>query len=303
VRVASESPFGWLAALFAGGVIAGALLWRRDVVLRGVSPPPARPQPEQQPAPSPIAGPQVGPVPPPAPPVGIVPTYTVDSWLAYVQPLAAAAGVPVAYAQQWNQIEANGQPCAVGNRFKAFDGVHPLESGIAQLYGPDDYDALKVDATALRAYCAPRYLAPVLDGKGKPTGRQALAFSQQHFRALTPDEMRVQAGALVGKIALGALRVNAMLGGAWDRSGRDFWTLVKMHSHGLPGLAPSVIAYLKRAPGTWAELRATALDPAFLTFLAAHDPVTYGYRDAIPGVLLNAEKTAAVVAPTPRKVA
>lgn len=288
-RIASEAPFGWLAVLFAGGLIAGALLWRRDVVLgRGSAAPSSRSQ-----QPTPPAPPAVPPAPTPTP-SGPVPVYTADSWLSYVQPLAERAGIPLAYVQQWAKIESGWQPCAVGNPFASFDGVNPLEAGLAQLYGPDDYQALKLDPSALRTYCAPRYLDPT-------TGR--MAFSQHHARALAPHEMMLQAAALVGKIALSAKQADKVLGGTWDRTGRDFWTFVKLHGHGLPNLGPDVIALLGHVPASWAEFRAAASSPEMLAYLKAHDPATYGHAEAIPAALLNAEKTAAVVAPGAKRVA
>ena len=298
-RVAAESStFGWLAAIFVGGVVAGALLWRRDAVLRGTIPAVREPSPlpgsdaraaERSPA---------VPAPAPAVPAGPPPVYSVATWLPYVQPLAVAAGIPTAYAQKWNEVESVGKPCAVGRAFASFDGVHPRESGIAQLYGPDDYKALGIDPAAFRAYCAPQYMATYKDANGKQ--QQALAFSQNHTRALTPAEMNDQARALVNKIVLSANAADKLLGGHWGRDTADYWAFVKLIGHGLPGLAhamPYVTQHLGYFPATWAEFRMSVFQPDVLAKIKEHDPVTYGYLAEFPKALTNAEKVAAVIAP------
>lgn len=305
MRVATESTFGLLAAIFVGGAIAGAMLWRRDVLLaRGAVTPPRR-QPEPTPTPAPTPTPVAVPAPAPAP-SGSVPVYTTATWLPYVQPLAEAAGVPTAYAQKWNEIEAAGQPCAVGGRFASFDGVHPRESGIAQLYGPDDYKTLGIDPAAFRAYCAPQYPDTYKGADGKQ--HQALAFSQQHVRALTPSEMNQQAAALISKIVISAHQADQLLVGRWDRGSRDYWAFVKLRGHGLPGLANAityVAAYLGHFPGSWAEFRANVFQPDVLAKIkddAKHGDETYAHLAEFAQALTNAENTASVVAPAVRQV-
>jgi hypothetical protein len=278
-RVAAESStFGWLAAIFVGGVVAGVLLWRRDAVPRGAISPTRQPLSPSGPsgdgARSAERSPAV-PAPAPAVPAGQPPVYSVATWLPYVQPLAVAAGIPTAYAQKWNEVESAGQPCAVGWPFASFDGVHPLESGIAQLYGPDDYKALGIDPAAFRAYCAPRYMRTYKDANGKQ--QQALAFSQNHTRALIPAEMNAQAKALIDKIVISAHLADQLLAGRWDRSSFDYWAFVKLRGHGIPALAaciPIVADYLGHFP-SWAEFRANVHQPEVLEKIRLQQPEAY----------------------------
>lgn len=219
------------------------------------------------------------------------------TWLPYVQPLAAAAGIPTAYAQKWNEVESVGQPCAVGWPFASFDGVHPLESGIAQLYGPDDYKALGIDPAAFRAYCAPQYMATYKDANGKQ--RQALAFSQNHTRALTPAEMNAQAKALIDKIVISAHLADQLLAGRWDRNSFDYWAFVKLRGHGIPALAgciPIVADYRGHFP-SWAEFRANVHQPEVLEKIRLKQPEAYKRLGDWVDAFANAEKVAVVIAP------
>ena len=129
-----------------------------------------------------------------------------------------------------------------------------------------------------------------------------MAFSQKHVRALTPDEMTLQAGTLVAKIVTSMHRADALLGGRWDRAGRDYWAFVKLQ-HGLPGLATAiqyVAATLGHFPATWDEFRHVVMTPDVLAQIKTHDPITFSYSAGFPADLHNAEETAAVLVDRPQ---
>ena len=236
--------------------------------------------------------------------------YSTETWRPVLIPLVAIAGIPIEFVLKWIDVESAGQPCAVGNAFASFDGgAHPRETGIVQLYGPDDYKTTHADPSALRAYCMPKYAAvlkgpdgrPLLDANGQP--KTAMAFSQQCSRELTADEMYEQARVTVALVEAEMARADRLLAGvgsAWSRSSPDYWKFVKLQ-HGIPGLA-NAIGYVKDvlgyAPTTWAQYRATVLTPECEALIKAHDPGTYNYVGEFAKVLANAEKTGgAVVAP------
>lgn len=233
--------------------------------------------------------------------------YTAADWHPYLAPLLATAAEPPAFAAKWLTIESDFQPCAVGNVFASFvwpkDGKrYPLEAGLAQLYGPDDYSLLGVEPSAFRAYAAPDYLATWIDAKGMT--HSGIAHSQVCVRALTPDEMHVQAKSVVDKITTArhaADRLLSSVGAVWSPTSADYWAFVKLQ-HALPGLAKAigyVRADLGRAPMSWVEFSATVLSRAVLDQIKAHDPNTWNHSAGFANDLHNAWETGAVVSGPP----
>lgn len=225
--------------------------------------------------------------------------YSTESWRLVLIPLVAVAGIPLEYALRHIEVESDGNPCAVGNPFASYDGgVHPREAGIAQLYGPDDYATTKTDPTALRAYCAPKYMGTYKDASG--VAHQAMAFSQMCSRALTAEEMLAQANSLVALIVASRHRADHLLmsvGATWPTTSSDYWKFVKLQ-HGIPGLANAIVYtkdVLGRAPRSWSEFASTVTEPATLALIKAHDPQTFAYAESFAKVLANAEKTGGVV--------
>lgn len=243
-------------------------------------------------------------------------TYNTESWRPIMIAVAPSSGVPIEFAMEWIRRESRGKPCAVGNRFASFDGgKHPRETGIGQLYGPDDYATTKTDPEALRSYCNPKYLASIVDGNGHPVlgkdGKQVQewAFSQQCARDLTPSEMGEQVRSFMALVKACQHRADHLLssvGAKWNTSSPDYWKFVKLQ-HGIPGLA-NAIAYvtqiLTRAPESWNEYATTVMTDPVLALIKEHDAGTYKYYDnppyvkapgEFPKTLNNADQTGGVV--------
>ena len=202
---------------------------------------------------------------------------SVSTW----EPIIAALAVPkgfdedgIRFALKWIELESGGNPCAVGNvNAKGPDG-NPREMGIAQFYNPDDLNILKIKGSDLRAYCIP--------------GTQHLS------RPLTPDEMTFQAQKTIDLINLArasAEKDARKAGLAWDRSSRDFYSLIKLQ-HGLPGISrsglPAVNLHLGHPPRDWKEFVDTLPD----VILDSH---TEQYRADFDRILANTEKCASIV--------
>lgn len=239
------------------------------------------------------------------PKAGKPPMYNTESWRPIVIPIASEKGIPIEFLMKWIDVESGGQPCAVGNKFASYDnGVHPLEAGLVQLYGPDDYKLTGADPTAIRAYCKPKYLAPT-GGKGadgKPL--MAMAFSQECSRPLTPAEMGEAVRYSAAKVLADAQRASQILasvGSQWSHFSPDYWKFVKLQ-HALPGLAKA-ISYTKLvlgyAPKTWSEYRTTVMLDSVQEMIKEHDPLTWKYREGFANDLENADKTGSVVVAPP----
>jgi hypothetical protein len=193
--------------------------------------------------------------------------YTVESWGPLVTKLAG--DIPVAFVQAWNTKESGGNPCAFGSANAQGPDGNPLEMGLGQLYNPDDFQALGIDAGSWRAYCE--------------------AGTQNVTRDLTADECTSQVTGLVGLInrcRTAARKYNP----GWSESSADFWRLVKLN-HALPGLLQGMTAVTKqlgRAPNDWAEFRATVVTVTL-------DSETMKYSSNFDKELDNAETTGGAV--------
>jgi hypothetical protein len=203
----------------------------------------------------------------PAPSDTPVRPYDVESWRGLVTKLAG--DIPVAFVQAWNTKESGGNPCAFGSaNAKGPDG-NPLEMGLGQLYNPDDFDALGIDAGSWRTYCE--------------------AGTQNVTRDLTADECTSQVKGLIGLInrcRTAARKFNP----GWSETSADFWRLVKLN-HALPGLLQGMTAVTKqlgRAPNDWAEFRATVVTVTL-------DTETMKYSSEFDKELDNAETTGGAI--------
>ena len=217
---------------------------------------------------------------------------SMADWAKILAPLALEAHLPLSYALSWISAESAGNPCAVGNPEIAGPDGQPQEIGIAQVYNPDDLREIGTTGAELRAYCIPGRYHPT-----KYKNRIVHGFSQALSRPLTETEMLRQARIAIAKIDKDAQKaqrdlVSIHAGTSWDRSRKDFWTLVKLQ-HGLPGLSrsglPAVTKKLGRPPTNWREFRATIHGVTL-------DRETEKYRKGWNDILDNAEKTAALFA-------
>jgi len=197
-------------------------------------------------------------------------SWTPEAWRDVVAPYASAFDLPLDFCIAWIRVESGGNPCAIGTPGAHGPDGNPRELGIAQLYNPDDFKALGIDATSLRAYCA------------RDTGACA--------RGLSADEMDAHARANVRLMARCRDRAETVLDtngcGDWPTFDRACsWKLV----HGLPGILmqglPRVRAHLGRSPASWHEFRVTIDDVTL-------DGGTEAYRGSFSRVFANAENTA-----------
>lgn len=288
----------------AGAALLGIALWprRRDEL---VHPTHGSDVPQPQPRP---AAPVASVVTPPLTATR-APMYTTESWRPWLIPLCIKAGIPIEFMMEWLRIESGGDPCAVGNPFASFaNGAYPLESGLVQLYGPDDYTATKADPAAMRAYCKPKQMLPVRDHNGVQLTNKdgspmfAMGFPQGVTRALTLDEQAEQARAAVAKVSSDMRSAGHMLtnvGARWATTSPDFWMFVKLQ-HALPGLASAIrftAKQLGHAPSGWREYATSVLSEPVLAMIQA-DPgmvETWNHHTDFAHELANAEKTGSVV--------
>jgi hypothetical protein len=191
----------------------------------------------------------------------------VQSWLPLVSRLAG--DIPVAFVQAWNTRESGGNPCAFGNANATGPDGNPREMGLGQLYNPDDFKALGINATSWRSYCQ--------------------AGTQTVTRNLTSDECTSQVNGLLGLIKRCRTAARQCNPG-WSETSADFWRLVKLN-HALPGLLhgmTTVTSKLGRKPKDWSEFRATVVTVTL-------DANTMKYSSDFAKELDNAEKTGGVV--------
>lgn len=212
---------------------------------------------------------------------------TMSDWARILAPMCLDADIPLPFALKWIKLESGGNPCAVGVPAQHGRGSdptytqYPREIGIAQLFSPDDFQALKIKPASFRAYCAP-------ERNGE--------FPQDVIRPLTLDEIHQQAIAAIGKIQLDRARAqrqlrNIQAGPQWAPDRADFWKVVKLQ-HGIPGIAssglPAVTRKLGRPPIDWGEFRRTLANVKL-------DAGTEAYRSEFNRTLNAAENTASEI--------
>jgi len=241
-----------------------------------------------------------------------IPIPTTEEWARYLAPVlrdainglkilpdAIRAGLATSllpFVIKWMMVESGGDPCAVG--YPADHGASttspvewrsmPREIGIAQMWNPDDFQALGLSPVAMRAYCVP-------GDRHQRTwnGKPVVGFSGEIARPLTDAEMHEQAVGLVGMITKSVHTAMSDLigigaGPGWTADKADFWHVVKLQ-HGMPQVShlgfPAVKKKLGRPPSGWNEFRANVA--ALLPQLNAGQ---------VAMVLRNAEETASAFA-------
>ncbi len=178
------------------------------------------------------------------------PVTAVAQWAPYLAAGCARAGIPLAFALKWVEIESGGNPCAVGYPSAKGPDGGPKEMGIAQFFNAHDLKSLRLSTSELRAYCVPgdQHEVTVRDRDGRP--KKIRGFSQQQSRPLTPAEMQQQADATVGLIERSMREATEDLrkigaGAGWSPRRRSYWALVKLQ-HGLPDLSRSGLAIVTK---------------------------------------------------------
>jgi hypothetical protein len=158
--------------------------------------------------------------------------YSVQSWRDLA--VRMAGDIPVPFILKWIQIESGGNPCATG---KWMAGSVVGESGIGQLYYPDDFTRQKIDINKFRAACQ--------GGAG--------SISENCIRPLTGEELNLQMKSLVDYINYARSKASNRLAGVGLRwTGQDYWKLVKL-VHALPVLLIKGLAY---KPSNWDDFAA-----------------------------------------------
>lgn len=198
--------------------------------------------------------------------------YSVESWEPIVIPQAASAGLSIPFVMKWIEVESGGNPCAFGTRERGADG-NPKEIGLVQIFNPDDFANLGIDANKLRTYC--------VDG------------TQTCSRLLTADEMFYAVATaikLIQSCRTRALAKLSSIGARWPL--RDTYKLTKL-VHALPGLVnglATVAKHLGRAPESWQEFRDVATS-GDVRFDGNEKHGTEHYRGQFAKLFHNAEET------------
>lgn len=151
--------------------------------------------------------------------------YGVESWRPLVSEMAG--DMPVEVLLRWIKHESGGNPCATGKLVNGFS----IENGLFQLYSPDD-DHIATPTQLHGSFCS----------------------GQTCTRDLTLDEARMQVASGIAYVRGCRERARAQLanaGVAWDETGSDFWSLVKMQ-HNLPSI-PAI--YIQKYPSSWSEFK------------------------------------------------
>lgn len=196
-----------------------------------------------------------------------VANYTSESWRLLLEDMLPD-DQPIEFHLAWIKRESAGNPCAVGNLAAHDAAGRILETGLYQLYSPDEIELAHTTYEVMRAGCAPN--------------------SQLCSRALTDAERRAHVQAGITYIARRMNDARAELskfGASWNRP--DFFRLVKLY-HALTSLPhvalQAVTDKIGQAPTSWQELRYNLFD----LDVAKYNPATARYAP-FASVLDNSE--------------
>jgi len=140
--------------------------------------------------------------------------YNAESWRSLFNEMRG--DIPQSFGMKWMEVESDFNPCATGGGI-ASNGK-TLESGLTQLFYPDDYNRLGYNIDKMRAYCQ----------------NGSRGASQVCIRALTQDEKVEQVKSVVDFINDSRSYI-ARVGIRWDKSTPDYWIMVKL-KHGIPAV-------------------------------------------------------------------
>lgn len=162
---------------------------------------------------------------------------TMEDWIPLIVVYSMPMGILPTVTEAWILEESAGNPCAIGRPGAQDAQGHVLESGLAQLYSPDEIKIAKTTNAAMRVGC--------------------LRGTQWLTRTLSPSEKQEHVRAAVTfirhcwDVATHCAITHTL---KWDLS--DRWRLSKL-VHGLPDLVtlgiPAVCEELQRAPSSWME--------------------------------------------------
>lgn len=217
--------------------------------------------------------------------------YNVKSWAALAAKMAG--DIPVPFILEWIRIESGGNPCKTGGSvidLKKYPKANPkdvgivVESGIGQLYYPDDFNRFGIDIDKWRAPCQ--------GGK--------YSTSSVCLRPLTGEELNAQMDGLIkyiNRLRMIVSQTLIPLGIKWGVSTSDYWTAVKLY-HGVPNLFkkafPDGTKKLGYPPRSWKELRG-AIDKLNVANWISNGRGSFYTPQRISEVLSNAERTGRVV--------
>jgi hypothetical protein len=205
--------------------------------------------------------------------------YNTDYWVPLFNQMRG--DIPLPFIYTWAKIESDGNPCATGGGI-ASNGK-TLESGLAQLFYPSDYNKLGINIDEFRSYC-----------KGGSSGA-----SQVCIRRLTSSEEKEQVKALVDKIN-DSRSIITSLGINWLKSSKDYWYLVKLR-HGMPEILRR--GWLEGGkPKNWQEFKLAVnrlnISTGWIPHYKDKDGNTIYYSQAsINHVINNAQKVGDAIQP------
>jgi len=187
--------------------------------------------------------------------------YTMDSWAALLNDMAPARHIAPSAARTWMLLESGGNPAAVGTVYpngrvaRDADG-NILESGLFQLYSPQEIRLAGTTVAKMRAGCSTR------------EGSRAIIQSMVRYLTVPEAHEHIRAGLTFIEYCRGVAATAADAAHlSWSTA--DMWALTKLR-HGLPVLInpglPLVSRLLGRPPQSFDEF--TSLLPA-VTFNAA----------------------------------
>lgn len=189
--------------------------------------------------------------------------------------------IPLEFILAWIRRESGGNQCAIGETGATDPGGQVLESGLFQLWSPDNIKLAGTTVAKMRVGCG-----PVSSNR---------ATSEAIIRNLTPDEAKEHMRAGIQYInhcrGVAASRLGKA-GVTWPRDSQDFWSAVKL-VHALPGLLnPGQVAKkLGRPPKDWPEFKTVVLALDFSAF----DKGTARYKSQFMKILDNAEDVGGAV--------